>query len=104
MSPGRGCQTGAGGEGLSDICFLEHHEMFRMWRTQTFQEIMTEYGAGKTAFLSEENCRWSSGESSFEAQGPTPIPPGPAADLQTPGPSSAGAQGTFRWQEKQFFV
>ena len=64
---------------------------------------MTEYGAGKTAFLSEENCRWSSGESSFEAQGPTPIPPGPAADLQTPGPSSAGAQRSFRWQDKQFF-
>ena len=31
-----------------------------------------------------------------------PTPPRPVADLQTPGPSSAGAQGTFRWHEKLF--
>ena len=32
--------------------------------------------------------------------GPAPTPPGPVVDLRTPGPSSAGAQGTSRGQDR----
>ncbi|CAL8400491.1 unnamed protein product [Boreogadus saida] len=40
--------------------------------------------------------------SDLQTPGPAPTPSGPFVDSQTPSPSNAGAQGSFRWQDKQF--